>query len=177
MQDNGEGFSLPVVSASRDCAERLWGVNVSLDGDRVIPEGAARRSARVELLHKNSFFSRWCSDAEGQEAYQVQTVRPERNLFRDPLAGAPQGAQEPQVGRFPGWTRARVDARLNIEPDVFNAEDYRENESTELAARGLYGDYALFFPKEMLKVSTADGIDLRRLRDVRLRFDFVSVAR
>ncbi|MAO84044.1 MAG: hypothetical protein CMH50_09225 [Myxococcales bacterium] len=177
LQDNGEGFSLPVVSASRDCAERLWGVNVSLDGDRVVPEGAARRSARVELLHKNSFFSRWCSDAEGQEAYQVQTVRPERNLFRDPLAGAPQGAQEPQVGRFPGWTRARVDARLNIEPDAFNAEDYRENESTELAARGLYGDYALFFPKEMLKASTADGIDLRRLRDVRLRFDFVSVAR
>ena len=69
-----------------------------------------------------------------------------------------------------------MDARLNIESDVFNAEDYRENESTELAARGLY-EVTLFFPKEMLKASTADGIDLRRLRDVRLRFDFVSVAR
>ncbi len=177
LQDNADGFSLPVVSASRDCAERLWGVNVSLDGERVVPEGAARQSARVELLQKNSFFSRWCSDAEDRPAYQFQTVRPERNLFRDPLAGAPQGAEEPRVARFPGWTRARVDARLNIASDVLNAEDYRENESTELAARGLYGEYALFFPKEMLKTSTADGIDLRRLRDVRLRFDFVSVAR
>jgi hypothetical protein len=175
LQNNSGEFSLPVISASRDCGERLWGVNVSLDGDNLVPEGASRQSARVELLQKNTFFSRWCSDS--RDGYQVQTVRPERNLFRDPLAGSPQGAQEPRVGQFPGWTRARVDAKLNIDAATFNAEAYRENESTELAARGLYGEYALFFPATMLRASSQDGLDLRKLDDVRLRVDFVSVAR
>jgi hypothetical protein len=98
-------------------------------------------------------------------------------LFRDPLAGSPQGSEQPRVGQFPGWTRARVDAKLNIEPETFNSESYRENESTELAARGLYGEYALFFPAAMLRASSTDGLDLRQLDDVRIRVDFVSVAR
>jgi hypothetical protein len=175
LQNNSGEFSLPVISASRDCGERLWGVNISLDGQSIVPEGAARQSARVELLQKNTFFSRWCADS--REGYQVQTVRPERNLFRDPLAGSPQGSEQPRVGQFPGWTRARVDAKLNIEPETFNLESYRENESTELAARGLYGEYALFFPAAMLRASSTDGLDLRQLDDVRIRVDFVSVAR
>jgi hypothetical protein len=177
LQNNGDGFSLPVISASRDCAERLWGVNVSLDGADMLPAGAVRQSARVELLQKNTFFSRWCGDREARGPYQVQTVRPERNLFRDPLAGSPQGAQTPRVSRFPGWSRARIDAALNVDSVTFNSEDYTENESTELAARGLYGEYALFFPVQMLSVQSADGLDLRLLDDVRIRVDFTSVAR
>ena len=93
LQSNGERFALPVINSSLDCGERLWSVNLSLDGTGAVPEDSVQRSARVELLQKNSFFSRWCGD--GQEGYQTHTVRPERNLFRDPLAGSPQGAQQP----------------------------------------------------------------------------------
>jgi hypothetical protein len=177
LQNNDEtGFSLPVINAAEDCAERLWGVNISLDGADLLPADAVRQSARVELLQKNSFFTHRCSYDAGESPYQNQTVRPERNLFRDPLAGSPQGTQSPQVSRFPGWTRARVDADLNVEAAVFNAEDYSQNESTELAARGLYGEYAVFFPARMLRSTSADGIDLRKLTDVRIRVDFTSVA-
>ena len=73
--------------------------------------------------------------------------------------------------------RARVDAKLNIDAERFNSEGYTENESTELAARGLYGEYALFFPAQMLRASSRDGLDLRKLDDVRIRFDFTSFAR
>ena len=175
LQSNGERFALPVINSSLDCGERLWSVNLSLDGTGAVPEDSVQRSARVELLQKNSFFSRWCGD--GQEGYQTHTVRPERNLFRDPLAGSPQGAQQPRISQFPGWTRARVDAKLNVDPEEFNRESYTENESTELAARGLYGEYALFFPVQMLRASSANGLDLRKLDDVRIRVDFTSFAR
>ena len=62
-----------------------------------------------------------------------------------------------------------------MDPEQFNSENYTENASTELAARGLYGEYALFFPVQMLRASSANGLDLRKLDDVRIRVDFTSL--
>jgi hypothetical protein len=48
---------------------------------------------------------------------------------------------------------------------------------SELAGRGLYGDYALFLPAEVLSRDGSDGLDLDRVTDVLLRLEYVSVAR
>ena len=174
LQSNGERFALPVINSSLDCGERLWSVNLSLDGTGAVPEDSVQRSARVELLQKNSFFSRWCGD--GQEGYQTHTVRQSATSFVTRSPARRRAHSSPALASSLAG-RARVDAKLNVDPEEFNRESYTENESTELAARGLYGEYALFFPVQMLRASSANGLDLRKLDDVRIRVDFTSFAR
>ena len=57
------------------------------------------------------------------------------------------------------------------------SDSYFNGSSRELAGRGLYGDYALFIPAESLSRAGGAGLDLSRLDDVLVRFDYVSVAR
>lgn len=59
----------------------------------------------------------------------------------------------------------------------FEAGEYGQGSTSELATRGLWGEYALFFPASTLKSSQPDGLDLSRIDDILLRLDYVSVAR
>lgn len=182
------------IFAATDCAERIWSVNASILGTQALVKGAPTTFARMDLLKSNTFFSQWCApQPTGAAPFQLASVRPSRNLFRDPdfgLAGPATSGGGVDPGTPPEVTqgsRARIQAYFNVTREAFEADTYANGETSELAARGLYGDYALFFPAGILSVPTrdasgavtgfSDGLDLRAVDDILLRVDYVSVAR
>jgi hypothetical protein len=76
-----------------------------------------------------------------------------------------------------GYTDARISPFVGVTRAELEADGYANGSSRELAGRGLYGDYALFFPAEVLSRDGSDGLDLDRVTDVLLRLEYVSVAR
>jgi hypothetical protein len=186
------------VFGSTDCAERIWSVNASVLGGEDVHRGADASSfVRVDLLKANTFYSQWCGGGgTDTDPFQLASVRPSHNLFRDPsfgLAGATAGSA---TGSSPGggatneisqYSRARIQAYFNVARDTFEADAYENGDTSELAARGLFGDYALFFPAGILSVPTrtsdggivgySDGLNLNGIDDILLRLDYVSVAR
>ncbi len=169
--------------SGQDCGERVWSVNAALAGDGIVVGDATR--ARITLKKRNRFFSQWCAPPPSSDAFQVNAVRPSRNLFLDPfqdyLPGAAGGAQNPAAtidaaAEADAFTAARLQPVLNVSRADFETDQFFNGSSRELAGRGLYGDYSLFFPVEVLATGTADGLRLDHLSDVLLRFDFVSVA-
>jgi hypothetical protein len=180
------------IFAATDCAERIWSVNASIVGTAPLMRGTASTFARMDLLKANTFFSQQCDRQSPAGAFQVASVRPSHNLFRDPDFGLVGGeASAPDDASVPNEialeSRARIQAYFNISREKFEDDAYANGETSELAARGLYGDYALFFPAGILSVPTldaqgnavgfSDGLDLRAVDDILLRIDYVSVAR
>jgi hypothetical protein len=167
---------IPILAAT-DCAERLWSVNASILGGEALYEGATPPTfTRIDLLKRNTFYSQWCgSSAETQ--FQVGAVRPSRNLFRDPVAGGDYGEGFGPENEQKIYSRARIEAYFNVERADFEADDYANGDTAELAARGLYGDYALFIPAGVLSIDGSDGLVLNQVDDILLRLDYVSVAR
>jgi hypothetical protein len=177
------------IFGATDCAERLWSVNASILGGGDLQRGSDASSfARVDLLKANTFFSQWCgSDAD--DPFQVASVRPSRNLFRDPEFGL-SGAISPGGGggqnEISLFSRARIQAYFNVARNELESDDFANGDTSELAARGLFGDYALFFPAGVLSLASADargavsysdGLNLGAIDDILLRLDYVSVAR
>lgn len=175
----GDAAGVAVLSGQSDCAERLWSVNASLIGAEDLFEGSDTTFARIDLLKENEFFSQWCAPPSPNEpALQVASVRPGRNLFREPGLGATVGTEVSHDDA----SRARIEAYFNVSRGELEHDDYRNGDTSELAARGLYGDYALFLPsavlsRERIDGSRTSGIVLDRVDDILLRLDYVSVAR
>jgi hypothetical protein len=177
------------IFGATDCAERLWSVNASILGGQDLQRGSDASSfARVDLLKANTFFSQWCS-SDTDEPFQVASVRPSRNLFRDPEYGL-SGAISPGGGgaqnEISSFSRARIQAYFNVARSQLESDDFANGDTSELASRGLFGDYALFFPAGVLSVASADphgavsysdGLNLGAIDDILLRLDYVSVAR
>lgn len=171
----GEAGTVSLLTGE-DCAERIWLVNAVIQGEDLVDDGSS--FIRIQLRHRNTFFSQWCLEP-GEEMDQMQSasVRPSRNLFKDPVYGAPGenvGTSSHEQSEF---TRARIQAYLNISQDEFSAEAYQQGSSDELACRALYGEYALFFPASYLALDGGQGLHLDRIDDILLRFDYVSVAK
>ncbi|HET6339876.1 MAG TPA: hypothetical protein VFG30_41990 [Polyangiales bacterium] len=175
----GQSQGVPVL-AGTDCAERLWSVNASVLGPEDLYVGDEPTFARVDILKSNTFFSQWCgSPPAGAPIYQTASVRPSRNLFRDPEYGVAGGVGaglglENQTG---AESRARIEAYFNVERADFEADDYASGATSELAARGLYGEYALFIPRDVLALNGGNGLALDKVEDILLRLDYVSVAK
>jgi hypothetical protein len=169
------------VFAANDCAERVWSVNASLHGEEGLFEGDDPSFVRIDLLKRNTFYSQWCiPPAGGAEPFQVASVRPTRNLFREPGLGPVPGTRS--VAETDEYTRARIEAYFNVPRDEFEQDAYANGDTSELAGRGLYGDYALFIPAGILSTLGEDGVPtgglrLDRLTDILIRLDYVSVAR
>ena len=140
----------------------------------------------IQLLKANTFYSQWC-DRDAQESdFQVASVRPSRNLFRDPdffegnFLNGPWRTlgvrNETNLDSI-----ARIQAPFNISRDEFSNDEYENGNTSELAARGLYGEYTLVFPAGILSLPTrsgvSDGLELRAVEDILLRLDYVSTAR
>jgi hypothetical protein len=191
LHGNTEGIE---IFATTDCAERLWSVNASILGTGVLDRGSATTFARVDLLKKNTFFSQWCGTPPTGQPFQIASVRPSHNLFLDPEYGA--AVQSNTTGAAPTDmvpdevsldSRARIQAYFNVPQATFEQDSYANGETSELAARGLYGDYALFFSADELSLPQvdasgkitgySDGLDLTAIDDILLRLDYVSVAR
>jgi hypothetical protein len=172
---------MPILTG-RDCAERLWSVNASLLGTDPY-RGSDTTFTRVVLRKRNTFFSQWCVPPAGGAPFHVASTRPSRNLFLDPYGyGESLTPYTPEPDRLAvdetqTFTQARISAYFNVSRAELENETYFNGDSQELAGRGLYGDYALFFPAETLALGSSDGLVLQNIEDVLLRFDYVSVAR
>lgn len=174
----GQSGRFPIADAN-SCAERLWSLNVAIQGNPLRTQRGESRAVDVQVLQRNTFYSNWCGPAD--TPFQVGSVRPGRNLFREPGIGegVPVGGGDP-TQRF---ARARIQAELDVPPDDFDGDAFTDGQSTELAARALYGDYALYIPATSLAPIDAsgevvgDGLILDEVDDILLRVDYLSVAR
>jgi hypothetical protein len=176
-----DGMNIPVLAGS-DCAERLWSVNASVLGPDGMYRGAHQTFTRLELHKANTFYSQWCTPAGVDDPrFQAASVRPSHNLFRDPGIGAEVGEEFGVDCAAESFSRARVEAYFNVSRADFEDDAYANGETSELAARGLYGDYALFLPAEVLSLPEGSGwstgLVLNQVDDILLRLDYVSVAK
>ncbi len=170
------------IFAGEDCAERIWSMNASILGTDVLVGSDSTRT-RITLRKRNTFFSQWCTPALEDTPFQLAATRPSINLFLDPSTDFVPGALDPRTGTFDAlydadaFASARLQPVLGVSRAELEADGYFNGSSRELAGRGLYGDYALFLPAESLSRDGTPGMDLSRVDDVLVRFDYVSVAR
>jgi hypothetical protein len=170
----GEPGTISLLTGE-DCAERTWLVNAIILGQDLVDDGSS--FVRIQLRHRNTFFSQWCLEpAEEMGLMQSASVRPSRNLFKDPVYGQPGDNVGTSSHEQSEYTRARIQAYLNKTREEFSREAYVQGSSDELACRALYGEYALFFPADYLAMG-GNGLHLDRIEDILLRFDYVSVAK
>ena len=169
------------VLASRDCAERLWAISAVVQGQDLLV-GSESTRVNLTLRKRNTFASQWCRAPEGAGRYQAASIRPAHNLFVDPFGGP---AEDQGVGdaylssATDAFSDARLQSRLNL--SLADLEELREDPdaSTELAGRGLYGDYILQFDREDLTddARAQRGLDLGKIDDILIRLEYVSVAK
>jgi len=163
----GKGLYLtlePVGALRYRCAERLWSVNATVQGDML---GSESPEVPVMLLKADTFKSQWCDGHVGDGIFQTAQLRPEVNLFMD---GWESGEHQVEPTKEYSW--AYMNGWINVKRKDFYADSYRNGASDELAGRGLYGNYILVLPTHGVLDS---GIDLSRVEDILLRFDYVSV--
>jgi len=172
----GEGA---LIYSQDSCAERVWSVNASLLGNDLV-RGSATTFTNLVVMKANTFTSQWC--APNATELQTASVRPAKNLFRDPTAGSPSFV-DTALGRPADllMSKALIQPSLNVSRAEFEGGGYSAGASSQLAARGLYGEYALFFPAQVISRAgpngPTDGLDLTRVDDILLRFDYVTAAR
>jgi hypothetical protein len=172
------------------CAERIWRLTGTIQGD-----GLSNREpgAPIMILKRNTFASQWCSNLGNGEKYQWSRIQPSRHLFREFDVGG-------QLGETEQFSVASIYPFFNVRRNEFYRQMYQEGASEELAGRGLYGDYILMFPREMLlgetfQITNQPGepgeivscsssdvnpnacapFPLGKVEDVLLRFDYLSV--
>jgi hypothetical protein len=178
---SGATGAVPIF-AGEDCAERIWSMNASILGDSALV-GTDSTRTRITLRKRNTFFSQWCTPSADGSPFQISATRPSRNLFLDPTTDFVPSALDPRTGTFDelhladAFASARLQPVLGVTRAELEADDYFNGSSRELAGRSLYGDYALFVPVESLSQEGGPGLDLSRVDDVLVRFDYVSVAR
>ena len=152
------------------CGERLWTATATIQGDGI---EASAPGASVLLLKRNTFSSQYCSgkapttDSNGNpipaQQMQIGVIHESADLFQPGSAVDLSDADE--------FTAALLYPWFNIPKTEFYATSYQNGSSQELAGRGLYGDYVLLFPQQVLSA----GFALGNVEDVLLRFDYLSI--
>lgn len=171
------GFENDAVSlySVNDCAERLWSVNASLVGENLY-RGSDTSFVRLDLLKRNTFYSQWCGQAPDGKRFQYASVRPARNLFREPGVGQEFGPSTVSGQSIDRFSRARIQAFFGVNRATLEDTRYASGETSELAARGIYGDYAIFIPAALIARDGGNGLVLEHIDDILLRLDYLSVA-
>jgi hypothetical protein len=142
------------------CGERMWRVTATVQGDGLSPTDPG---VPLLLLKQNTFSSKFCNGRGDGETYQVSSIRPSNELFKGGDTGRPQEVS--------GYSTAMLYPWFNVRRGDFQSSKYVEGASEELAGRGLYGEYILLFPKQILE----DKFPLENVEDVLLRIDYHSV--
>ncbi|MBL90379.1 MAG: hypothetical protein CMH56_01015 [Myxococcales bacterium] len=169
--DNGWGNG-PI---SRDiCAERLWSVSVSIEGDRVFTGAGETAQKSIVIRKHGDFGSRPC---EPTEAYPIESDANQPDPYTPPID--------------PVFTSARFKHNLFLtdEEQTIPEEPYEWTASalalgsplsshtatitTNFAAQGLFGKYDLFFNKVDISDDGGPGICLRCLDDIKLHFTYL----
>jgi hypothetical protein len=173
----GQGipFSLgPQAALNYRCGERLWRITATVQGDAL---SDSQPGVSLLILKRNTFGSQWCQGLGDGSKFQYASLQPNRNLF------AQNGTSTPD-SEANGFSTALIYPWFNIRRTDFYKETYQDGASEELAGRGLYGDYILLFPRDVLEgtsnngdacVSTTHAFPLNQVEDVLIRFDYLSV--
>jgi hypothetical protein len=168
----GQGirFSLDAVTRSANrsslpsrCAERLWRVVATVQGDG-LATGAVSTGAELQLLQMNTFASQSCDRMIDPTALLTATIQPSKNLFRP-------GSTSAVTDEARTYGVASLTARFNKTLTEFASSTYTDGKSDELAGRGLFGDYILLFPQALIDA----GFPIDKVEDVILRLDHLSV--
>lgn len=167
----GNVTGIPIVAQS-DCAERLWAVNAAVVGGEDLFDGESSSFTRIDLLQRNTFGSQDCG--AGDDPLIVSTTRPAVNLLADYSSASQQNPSPSATAEF---ARGLMQPYLNVSRADFEREDFAQGSTTQLAGRGLYGDYAIFIPAAALSVDGGPGLKLDAVDDILLRFDYTAVAR
>ncbi len=170
--------SASALVSGNTCAERLWSVTASVVGDGVLA-GDETSFVELELLKQNTFYSSLCPEAcdeAGAGQVQLASVRPGRNLFRDPLFGGSDGIGPQGTREAESTTSARLRAYVDVGRRELESDTYEAGASEELAGRGLWGDYALLVPRAVIGRGDGGGLILSNVDDILLRLEYVSVA-
>jgi len=142
------------------CGERMWRVTATVQGDGLSPIDPG---VPLLLLKQNTFSSKFCNGKGDGETHQVNSIRPSNELFKGGDTGRPE--------EVAGYSTAMIYPWFNVRRGEFQSSKYTEGASEELAGRGLYGEYILLFPKQVLE----DKFPLQNVEDVLLRIDYHSV--
>jgi hypothetical protein len=169
------GQGVPFTLGPKDiletrCGERLWRVTATMQGDGI---DNTMPGASVLLLKRNTFSSQYCAGkapttvgSDGSTttpAMQTGVIHTSAGLF---VPGASVDLSDANL-----YTAAQLYPWFNVRKADFYKTSFQDGASEELAGRGLYGDYVLLFPKQMLD----DDFTLNRVEDVLLRLDYLSV--
>jgi hypothetical protein len=173
----GQGipFNLgPSGALAYRCGERLWRITATVQGDAL---SDSQPGVSLLILKRNTFASQWCQGLGDGSKFQYGSLQPNRNLF------ALNGTSTPE-SEANGFSTALIYPWFNIRRTDFYKETYQDGASEELAGRGLYGDYILLFPRDVLEgtssnsstcVSATHAFPLNQVEDVLIRFDYLSV--
>ncbi|MEL7372671.1 MAG: hypothetical protein AAFN74_27340, partial [Myxococcota bacterium] len=172
----GDAGAIPLLSGL-NCAERLWSVNASVLGQDLMNR-TDTSIVTLQVRKRNTFSSQWC-DPRGASQAQVATTRPSRNLFVDPFSASSWGtdrrlAELTDTREVSAFSRATIQARVNITQSELEREDYDDGDSTALAGRGVFGDYTLFIPATTQSIGNSAGLRLENVEDVLIRLDYVA---
>ena len=173
-QGNYLGQAIPFTLAPSGiletrCGERLWTATATIQGDGI---ETSAPGASVLLLKRNTFESQYCSghgltDSTGDTSQggkmQIGVIHTSAELF--------QPGSQVDLSDANQFTAALLYPWFNIPKTEFYATSYQNGSSQELAGRGLYGDYVLLFPQQVL----SSGFALGNVEDVLLRFDYLSI--
>jgi hypothetical protein len=173
-QGNYLGQAIPFTLAPTGiletrCGERLWTATATIQGDGI---ETSAPGASVLLLKRNTFESQYCSghgqtDPTGNTSsvgkMQVGVIHTSADLF--------QPGSQVDLSDTNEFTASLLYPWFNIPKTEFYATSYQNGSSQELAGRGLYGDYVLLFPQQVL----SEGFALGNVEDVLLRFDYLSI--
>ncbi|MGV3622210.1 MAG: hypothetical protein ACO1OB_15405 [Archangium sp.] len=165
--------ALPLLSGL-NCAERLWAVNATVVGDSLMT-GTDSSIATLQVRKRNTFASQRCTDLGLLPA----TTRPSQNLFVDPYSANSWGQDSVLVSltdtrETSTYSFSTVQARTNVSQRELERVGYTDGQSTALAGRGVFGDYALFIPASTLSVGGRPGLQLANVSDVLIRLDYVA---
>jgi len=161
----------PIGVLETRCGERLWRATATIQGDGIEQSAPG---ASVLLLKRNTFSSQYCNgksppgvNSSGAvaagPAMQVGVIHTTAQLFRPGANVDLSDADQFTASLLYPW--------FNVRRTDFYRTGFRDGASEELAGRGLYGDYVLLFPKQVLE----DGMALDKVEDVLLRLDYLSV--
>ena len=143
------------VPDTLQCAERLWAVTANVIGDSLTAES----TVKLKLFKRNTAYSKVCGPAGG---WQIGRVRPSLDIFGlQPISG--NAAAQFTAGTITAWN--------NLDSQSFSNAG-TQGGTTELAGRGVYGDYILLIPfaaDPSRREFSVDGLE-----DIKLRFDYLS---
>lgn len=144
------------------CAERLWRVTATIQGDLLDVEAP---SAHIVLVKRAHAQSQWCEGLGDGTAFQDGSLLPTSQLFPADEHGGAAAEGISQVS-------AMLEPYYNVPRSELYADAYTEGGSEELAGQGLYGEYMLLLPRYGL---LEDGFPLDDVEDVLVRFDHLSI--